>query len=341
MGISALLSCVRVEPTPVREAVPITYQAVVGLAGDGITRAGDTDGAVYPTDKSFNTVAYLNVPGNTTRADATQYIPKSGSVAEVSYNTYWKTTETYVWPMISSLTFMGYSPAKGLDSNDNEVDLSTKITMNRDGITVDNWNSEEAPFKGVDFMIADIQTGKNSNELNGGYSGVPMVFRHMLTKVKITVVKSNDREIKVNSIKLTDVRTEGDFSALISGTTWGSLYPVWTADNTSVQDLSFAPASGLEWVNAGETTLELPVLEGYYAIPQNTSGTSEIIINYDDSTVGSNQTQSEYLSVFHSKWERGTMVHYRIIIGAKKEIQFEGSSDDWSDDVGGGSDIII
>lgn len=135
----------------------------------------------YPTTLPFGTLAYYLPSGknwNTDMADATLYIPKS----EVVYNNgNWEVNrKTYYWPKSGSLTFFAYSPFAHEDGTLLAVDKVSNTTHD-DGIYIEGYDVHA--HQATDFMVADIAMDKTANGSNGGYTGVPIVFRHKLSQI--------------------------------------------------------------------------------------------------------------------------------------------------------------
>lgn len=138
-------------------------------------------GTTYPTGLPFGTLAYYLPSGktwNANKADATLYIPKS----EVVHNNgNWEVKgKTYYWPKSGSLTFFAYSPFAHEDGTLLAVDKVYNTTHD-DGIHILNYDVHA--HQATDFMVADIAEDKTANESNGGYTGVPIVFRHKLSQI--------------------------------------------------------------------------------------------------------------------------------------------------------------
>lgn len=136
---------------------------------------------IYPTDLPFGTLAYYLPSGKTwsaNKADATLYIPKS----EVVHNNgNWEVKDkAYYWPKSGSLTFFAYSPFAHEDGTLLAVDKVYNTTHD-DGIHILNYDVHA--HQATDFMVADIAKDKTANESNGGYTGVPIVFRHKLSQI--------------------------------------------------------------------------------------------------------------------------------------------------------------
>ncbi len=139
------------------------------------------DGITYPDNLPFGTLAYYLPSGknwNANKADATLYIPKS----EVVHNNgNWEVKgKTYYWPKSGSLTFFAYSPFAHEDGTLLAVDKVSNTTHD-DGIYIENYDVHA--HQATDFMVADIAMDKTANESNGGYTGVPIVFRHKLSQI--------------------------------------------------------------------------------------------------------------------------------------------------------------
>lgn len=138
-------------------------------------------GPTYPDHLPFGTLAYYLPSGKTwdaNKADATLYIPKS----EVVHNNgNWEVRgKTYYWPKSGSLTFFAYSPFAHEDGTLLAVDKVYNTTHD-DGIHILNYDVHA--HQATDFMVADIAKDKTANESNGGYTGVPIVFRHKLSQI--------------------------------------------------------------------------------------------------------------------------------------------------------------
>lgn len=206
------------------------------------------NGTTYPTDLPFGTLAYYLPSGknwNDNKADATLYIPKS----EVVHNNgSWEVKEkTYYWPKSGSLTFFAYSPFAHEDGTLLAVDKVYNTTHD-DGIHILNYDVHA--HQATDFMVADIAMDKTANESNGGYTGVPIVFRHKLSQIVginfQTVItnttgtgpalvvhdysngrsthgplQAGDVVFKLKKVEVQNLYTEGDY--VYSGTSAGSV----------------------------------------------------------------------------------------------------------------------
>ena len=180
LAIAAIASCAKNEVNEVTDNNQITFQTVVGPNTKALI-----DGTNY-TDPSFGTFAYYNANTNTTPVEtfptnAELYIPES-MVSYSDSESNWTTTTPYYWPKNGSLTFFSYSP----------YTIESKVECDKsNGITISEYDVASA--QDVDVMVADVKTGQTENGSNGGYKGVPTIFRHKLSQiVDITFVTDKD-----------------------------------------------------------------------------------------------------------------------------------------------------
>ncbi len=324
-AVAALIlpSCAEISVDPVDEKDPVTYQAVVGTPTKAETAAQ------YDRGTPFMSAAYWNEDGGNSRSAATEYIAPS----EVFHNgSFWSTAVEYFWPDQGSLTFLGYSPA-GLSG----------VRMDRNGVSA-SWDSESTALKDVDFMVADVLTGQTNN----GGNGVPMIFRHMLTRIRITglIADLEDGEtmtVSVTGLGLRSVNTTGDYSAsMAEDDTWGAFTHSWTNQATTKTLGFISGTSTKSFSKTGDDEVPATDLSLYLAIPQEVTDDHELFVEYTiDSTLDKNDVAdgkaTKKLSYFHQDmdWERGREINYRLIFGPSIPITFDGSSDDWTDAPGG------
>ncbi len=143
------------------------------------------DGAAYKTtDPTFGSFAYFLPSGKSWDTDmnsAELYIPTS----EVSYSTAaqtWTTATPYYWPKQGSLTFFSYSPYyyQEASSSTERVDIAH---YGNDCFMIP---FDSDAHQDTDLMVADFvkdRTSRNTSAGNGGYKGVPTVFRHKLSQI--------------------------------------------------------------------------------------------------------------------------------------------------------------
>lgn len=161
------------------------------LTGKLSTRAM-LNGTKYESNyPSFGTFAYYLPDGrnwDTNYEDATLYIPKS----EVKYqedadnkNQNWTTATPYYWPKTGGLTFFAYSPYYYQESNGVELpvlELKDGLYIGNPTGTIDDLYDVNA-HQETDILVAEIQKNCSGNATNGGYFGVPIVFRHKLSQI--------------------------------------------------------------------------------------------------------------------------------------------------------------
>ncbi len=190
------------------------------------------------------------------------------SNVEISYTgDVWKNeTKSFYWPKEGSLTFLAFSPS----SIASEVRVSSKLG---EGIMLDSWNVAEK--QDIDFMVADVQSGKTANEVYAGYTGVPTVFRHKLAKLvgfKVNLLRDNGKSYTYHlmSIKVKNYSQKGSF---ISGISPSSiLIGNWTVESGAKYSYTwYDDATGVEFSYNASASTAIPsdaYPDGIMLLPQ-------------------------------------------------------------------------
>ncbi len=274
--------------------------------------------------------------------------------AEISYvEGVWRNpAQKYYWPKQGSLAFMSYSPSS----------MSGSVTVSsasHTGIQVASWNVND--HQDVDFMVADIQSGKTANEVNAGYTGVPTIFRHKLAKIvsfKVNTLKdysSKGYKFYLKSIKIGNYPQIGSFTSgiLPSATSIGN----WVVeDGGKYSYVWYNDASGVEVTYSATSYTEIPSAsfpEGVMVLPQIFSNPGknpdystvpyiEVTYSVDrGSEVVTNTVQASMYSIFSTT---GLSMNKKITLSlvisdGSKLITWAPDQEDWSSQ--GGLDISI
>lgn len=280
--------------------------------------------AVFPTDQTFMSTAYELASGSTWDANsvqATQYF--NPLQEEVKYQgTYWKTDHDYYWPTDGgSLTFFSYTPK------------SVGATITKDGVSVNNW--DVMTKKGQVILVADIAKDKTKNESYAGFSGVPTLFRHKLSKVSFRVAKSAYAEegidVSIKSIKIVDIFTKGNYTR---GGYENDAWSEWSGQKTTwdpyvVYDSGATPVVVDNTpVQKGEDMIMIPQM-----LSQDGSRHPRVIVEYKTSAEPDITTaECFFVENFRSgQWAKGNHYTYTIYIGVGQyPIEFDGSVSYWS-----------
>ncbi len=344
LAVLLLCSCAKIEREDAAYDAPITFQAVVARpAPEKMGTKAIVDGLTYPTgeDYDFCAVGYFD-NGDSRRyysdgTTAVEWIPKS----TVGYNgaaKKWMIKETqgtdtsfpsYYWPLAGSLTFMAYSPASLTPVEYDAVDVAGEISMDARHCIKLRWDATAAKCTDVDFMVADPVTDIMANESNGGYVGVPIVFRHMLAKVKVSAAREGTDDIRIKSLRIKNIDKSGTFSATMANDIWGSYTYLWAVDEGSTYTRTL-----VEYSDSRDymilTQEYNPVGEACLMIPQGLADTKMLEVTYVQG--GNEKTEDLKLNLGSGtfKWERGKEIHYRLGFGDQMKINFSGSSGGWS-----------
>lgn len=278
----------------------------------------------YPTTVPFVSSAWYLPQGkkwDANKADAQLYI----SSAVISYDpatNVFKAATPYYWPKKGSLTFMAYSPE------------SAKIQITKDkGVEITGWATNGSD-KRIDLMLADIVKDKSASGTSYGMVGVPIVFRHILSKVAVTAFIEKEepgKKIFMNKIIFHNVYGKADFN----GSEWTNRGDVHDVVNTLP-----AIELGINKTNIIETMLLIP--QSLSAIIGTTRGNVEMEIHYTINDNGNSKDEHVIISLNQhgAAWERGKYTEYQIIFGTSDHpIDFGGSVSDWTDY--GNTDIVI
>lgn len=278
--------------------------------------------AAFPTTETFMSTAYKLGSGlawDADKAHAEEYFDNPQE--EVSYeDLYWKTNKEYYWPPYGeSLTFFSYTPK----------DVGATISI--DGVSVTGWNVVSEP--GMVILVADIAKDKTKNESYAGFSGVPTLFRHKLSKVSFRVAKSEFAEegvdVSIKSIKIVDIYVQGNYSrGGYSNDAWSG----WSGLRDELDPY-------VVYESAGEILDKTPVQKGkdMIMIPQMLSAEGDrhprVRVEYTTSADPTPKSaECFFVENFRSgQWAKGQHYTYTIYIGVGQyPIEFDGGVSEWS-----------
>lgn len=287
----------------------------------------------YPTTVPFVSSAWYLPQGkkwDANKADAQLYI----SSAVISYDDatdVFKAETPYYWPKKGSLTFMAYSLDKTLSPAYSPEPSKIQITKDK-GVEITGWETNGSD-KRIDLMVADMVKNKSANGTSYGMVGVPIVFRHILSKVAVTAFiekEESGKEIFLNRIIFHNVYGKADFN----GAEWTNRGNVHNVDNT----LTPAIKLGIDKTNIIETMLLIP--QSLSAVGTRENVEMEIHYTINDNGTSKNEHVIISLNQHGAAWERGKYTEYQIIFGTSDNpIDFEGSVHEWTDY--GNTDIVI
>lgn len=292
----------------------ISYQVISGR-----TKALEA----YPTEVPFVSSAWYLPQGkkwDANKEDAQLYISSEVISYDGATNAF-KAKTPYYWPKKGSLTFMAYSPE------------SAKIQITKDkGVKVTGWATNGSDKK-IDLMVADIVKDKSASGTSYGMVGVPIVFRHILSKVAVTAFieeGESGKEIYLNRIIFRNVYGKADFN----GSEWTNRGDVHGIDNT----LTPAIKLGVDKTHIIETMLLIP--QSLSAVGTRENVKMEIHYTINNNGAIQNENVSISLNQHGAAWERGKYTEYQIIFGTSDHpIDFGGSVSDWTGY--GNTDIVI
>ncbi len=291
---AALASCVKNEviiDTPPQE---IAYQTVI----DPATKADldETKQEAFPATNVFTSWAFLYAGASNTwpagNAATNPYI--DGKL--VSYNSSkWATSPASYWPkdQNSTLTFFAWT-----DQNGSTPPAATGATISCSTTTgVKFANYDITQNKNKDVLVADVandMTANNGATNTYGHTGIPTIFRHILSKFVFNVATSADYSasgysFKVNSITFNDIIKEADYNQYngASPAGWGTTSP---AEFTKANIASFDNEQA--FTNSTKATSD-----GYTILIPQAFDTKSVTIKYTITSGAENKKVEETVTV--------------------------------------------
>lgn len=280
----------------------------------------------FPTSSTFGSYAFKIPAGknyDNNSAEGTVYINN----AEIGYDNetgYWKCdSQTYSWPNDGgSLTFFSYSPYGLAGVNCSCVN----------GITIDNYTvGTTLGDISSDILVADVAKDLTQNQYAFGNKGVPTLFKHKLSRVRIVASLNNKTEAGeyayIKSLTLNNIYRRGDY---ING--------AWT-NHDMEYDFPDMITTQID-LEYGTQSIIMPLT---VMMPQPMTSTGahvpSITIVYRTHNHGADQTQTIPLyngPTTAAAWETGKEITYYINISTKDEyIEFNGSTSTWIEETGG------
>jgi len=190
------VSCAKTE----RASVPheITFKTA-----NYATKAGIT-GTVFPTTETFSAYAWAEGTIGDYFMD-NETISFDGSQ--------WKASSVYYWPKNTTVDFFCYYPTR-----------MSGITVTENMIQYSNIDVQANP---LDIMYSDKAVGFTENtddvedDAASGYTGVPIIFRHAMSKIRLNAVlvynhkqesdgTVTDWEVTLNSARIGNIFQRGD-----------------------------------------------------------------------------------------------------------------------------------
>lgn len=354
----ALAACTKNEVKPVEVDQEITFQAVIDKAS---TKAGTFDnGVTYPIDRPFGTFAFFYTSSNGYSKDAPKFIDnaKVSNPTSATSGSAWTTTPVYYWPKLGYLTFMSYSPYSELNS-------TVKCEAAADAmaeIKIPNWDVDANQT--VDIMIADRVDNLRANSSNGGYTGVPTVFRHKLAQIVDFSISTTSDFGNLNSgspqagsklfflkkIDIQNVVTNGNFSSGVEPSNAEGHIGVWTeADSPITKTYTWYNNEAGSLVQGGEYEFNTTAIalksgsiktNGYLLVRPQTFAADDtkkveityVIRSYTSATEYSDEEVKQSFNIYSAthSWDINKKYSFNITVGLD-QIYWAPSVENWED----------
>lgn len=337
MVSAALISCTKNEPAPSVDAQQeITYMT-----------APVTKATAFDINKKFISYAYLLTDSKnwaTSSADAEPYIVNKliehkEAVPGVSNAKWAHATDVYYWPKDagSSLTFFAWT-----DNTDDPAGTGKAVAASDKTNGISFTDYDVTAINDRDIMVAKIAADKKANEgpMAGATweKGVPTVFYHILSQMKLTIKLSDTYSgvgFKLKSVKILSAKKVGTYKQGVDATkapTEGS----WTEGSNSAEFPLFTGDMTVDKTTAMTVT---PATDDYtILLPQTFAdadkATETVQIVYDVTTdygaaVTETVTVTKDLKSIFGEWEAGKYYTLNITLGLD-QILWDPAVEDWT-----------
>lgn len=303
-------------------------------------------GTEFPKSETFGVYAW-------TSREPDSYFMENEIVSFYTQDALWKPSTSYYWPKKGFVDFIAYYP-HGMSGITIEP---TKITFT----DINAWSLQQ------DIMYADKAAGYTDGDQGKEYlnadDGVPTIFHHALSRVKVQVLLAYDHveesdgtvtdwEVKLNSMTLSGIKTTGSISLELADTPTEGIIPwvkpqgraIWNtdADEISTLDCVTAPQqlfAATPFVALGET---LVVPQELVAGGQRASLNFSVKTKRNGVTVLNEpdiQVNVDLFSVTIPAWEMNHSVVYSLNIypaGGGNELKpmaFDPAVGNWENDL--------
>lgn len=272
----------------------------IGTAPQAVTRGMQTETDDFPA--SFRMWAY-----SYTDTDAASFDVMSGEEIALRENGRWEPSERYYWRWYAGqkLGFIACVP-----------DPADNLTPPSDPAGSFVYETDPDLQKQQDLLIASI-AGVTDTDYEK--TGVPLVFRHVLTAIKFRVsTTATGMELRnIRSLSLKNVRYKGSFRVNAASAGSGTPAVVWTLDPAvrSYTD-ALAPETGdlpedKENPGYAEPGYELTDADGVFMLPPQTlPAGAQIVIEY--TLPGEEELQTMTADIGGTEWPMGKTVVYNL-----------------------------
>lgn len=241
---------------------------------------------------------------------------------------YWPSGDAPEW-----LSFAAYYPSNGTNG----------ITPPAAGLGEYTFTAQSTAAAQVDFMVSDVVKDKTYDNCTPTKGTVPLVFRHMLTKVVFQFAKTDvDAVITVTSASLSGINNTGKLTSSFDGTDTST---AWSNQSGSAGYTVAVPSAALTTTAATSGSVANDV---FLMVPQTIaadtqkltitwtvqSGSDAVVTNTKTIDLNDIKTSGDA----HINWNKNAQVTYTITVGPKP-IYFTGSVANWASETAGAIEI--
>lgn len=306
-----------------------------------------TKATPFDINKKFISYAYLltdskNWAANS--ADAAEYIVNKliehkAAVPGVSNAKWAHATDVYYWPKDagSSLTFFAWT-----DNTDDPAGVGKAVAASDKTKGISFTDYDVTTIKDRDIMVAKIAADKKANEgpMAGATweKGVPTVFYHILSQMKLTIKLSDTYsgvDFKLKSVKILSAKKDGTYVQGVDATeaptegSWtegsnSAAFPLFTGDMTvdETTAMTVTPATGDYTILLPQTFADADVNVEKVQIEYT------VTTDYGAAVTETVTVEKDLKSIFGA-WQAGKYYTLNITLGLD-QILWDPAVEDWT-----------
>ena len=331
LAIAAMAACTK-SNVEFDQPGEIAFQPVTEMA----TKATFA-GTAYPQDSTFNVWAWW---GDVLKTDSPDYSRFNSSNCYINEQKFtrrdyvsWGGETPYYWPTTGSLVFAGYSPAvDGNKKNTFNYYLAANGEVPACTFTATNYKQSTNIKETTDLMWFDVTS--SSYDKTTAAPGVNVTFKHALSWLTFRFTLLNawtPQNWKIKSVKLTNIFTVADFTAVKNGNTaWSGWEVPLEFVVCSNSDHQVGYVQNEYNANADDSSVLEDERNGVVVIPQSVTN-KKLVIEFEQLTPAGDWLKQDImldLKADGDAWQTGKHYIYTITFDAA-EILIAPTVTDW------------
>lgn len=343
----AFTSCVRNEEFAPKTQKEISFEVANYVQSTRVE--------AFKTTETFAANAWVTDGGTTTQlikdevvSYGTTDLDHDSNDSTAPLTSYWKTANTYYWPLDGTVDFICYYPT------------GVKPSITYDYAGADELTYKDYTVDDVDVMYADKAVRYSANTTYQGFTGVPTLFHHALAKLNFKVQNGNYDDgvyywvVTVKSITANNIHKKGSVTLTHDGNTADASYGDWKLPDPAVWTPSATPVTATYTWDPADVVLNHETVTAFdaktvYVMPQTLTKVGDhqtvtVVYTIDqirksDLAVISSKDYNPTLDLYSTTlehWQMNKDITYTLSFNPKGEmILFAPAVQEWVTATGG------